>query len=104
MLVMVLEKVPASVRGELSQWMIEPHPGVFVGNLSALVRDLLWDKCRASIRDGGAVQIWSTNNEQRYQIRMAGQTKREVVDFEGIQLVRLREEGKLEVEGEEKNG
>ncbi len=43
MVVMILERVPESVRGELSLWMIEPKAGVFVGNLSALVRDKLWD-------------------------------------------------------------
>ena len=31
MVVMVLEKVPVSLRGELTRWLIEPHPGVFVG-------------------------------------------------------------------------
>ena len=42
MLVMVLENVPPSLRGELTRWLIEPRPGVFVGHVSALVRDRLW--------------------------------------------------------------
>ena len=89
MLVMILEKVPTSLRGELTRWLIEPHSGVFVGHVSAMVRDKLWEKCCAKVNEGGAIQLWATNNEQRFAIRTFGLTKREVVDFEGLQLIRL---------------
>ena len=39
MLVMILEKVPPSLRGELSRWTIEPKTGIFVGKVSAMVRE-----------------------------------------------------------------
>ncbi len=96
MIVMILEKVPASLRGELTRWLIEPHPGVFVGHVNAMVRDRLWDKCREAKRTGGVVQAWSTNTEQRFQIRMDGATKRDVVELDGLQLicVPLTENGK----------
>ncbi len=87
MVVMILEKVPARVRGELTRWLIEPHPGVFVGHVNAMVRDRLWDKCCKARRTGGVVQIWSTNNEQHFQIRMAGETRRAVVNFDGLALI-----------------
>lgn len=87
MVVMLLQKVPASARGELSRWLIEPATGVFVGHVSALVRDRLWEKCCKSCRQGGVVQIWTTNNEQHFQMRMHGATPRRVVEFEGLQLV-----------------
>ena len=89
MVIMVLETVPVSLRGELTRWLVEPHPGVFVGHVSAMVRDLLWEKCCKGLKGGGVVQAWSMNNEQKFQMRMFGATKREVVDFEGLQLVRL---------------
>jgi CRISPR-associated protein Cas2 len=89
MVVLVLESVPASLRGELSRWMLEPHPGVFVGHLSGMVRDLLWYKCCAKVRSGGVLQIWTTNNEQRFTMRCFGNTKREIVDFDGLQLIRI---------------
>ena len=89
MVVMILEKVPASLRGELTRWLIEPHTGVFVGHVNAMVRDRLWDKCCKAKRAGGIVQIWSTNTEQRFQTRMSGATKRSVVDFDGLQLIRV---------------
>ena len=87
MVVIILEKVPVSVRGELTRWLIEPHPGVFVGHVNAMVRDRLWTKCCDARRTGGVVQAWSTNNEQRLQMRMAGTTKRTVVDLDGLQLI-----------------
>ena len=89
MVVMILEKVPTALRGELTRWMIEPHPGVFIGHLSAMVRDKLWDKCCAKLKEGGAMQAWSTNNEQRFDVRTHGDTRREIVSFDGLQLVRL---------------
>lgn len=87
MVVMILEKVPAGVRGELTRWLIEPHPGVFVGHVNAMVRDRLWKKCCDAKRSGGVVQIWSTNTEQHLQMRMAGETRRRVVEFDGLQLI-----------------
>ena len=88
MVVIILENVSPSLRGELTRWLIEPRAGVFVGHISGMVRDRLWDKCCERLRDGGAVQLWSTNNEQRFAVRTAGVTRREVVDFEGLQLIR----------------
>ena len=89
MVVMVLEKVPVSLRGELTRWLLEVKNGVFVGHLSARVRDKLWQKCCKAKRVGGVTQIWSTNTEQRFKMRMCGDTQREIVDFEGLQLIRI---------------
>lgn len=89
MIVMILENVSAGARGELSRWLIEPHPGVFVGHVSGMVRDKLWEKCCKSCRQGGVIQLWSTNNEQHYQIRMYGEVKRKIVELEGLQLVSI---------------
>ncbi len=94
MIVLVLEKVPTSLRGELTRWLLEPHTGVFVGHVNATVRDHLWRKCIKAKRTGGVLQIWSTNNEQRFTMRSIGETQRQVVDLEGLQLIRkpLRKE------------
>jgi CRISPR-associated protein Cas2 len=87
MVVMILEKVPVFLRGELTRWLVEPHPGVFIGHVNAMVRDKLWEKCCQAKRTGGVFQAWSTNNEQRFQMRTAGDTRRMVVDFEGLGLI-----------------
>jgi CRISPR-associated protein Cas2 len=88
--VMVLEKVPLSLRGELTRWMVEVRSGVYVGSLSALVRDLLWSKCVRNGAGGRCCQVYTTNNEQGYDIRIAGDADRHVVDLDGLLLVALR--------------
>jgi CRISPR-associated protein Cas2 len=90
MVVMVLRSVPPRLRGELTRWMIEPQAGVFVGTLSALVRDRLWDKAVKALGEGGAMQLWHTNNEQGFAVRTAGRMRREVVAYDGLQLIRAR--------------
>ena len=87
MIVMVLQNVPTSVRGELSRWMLEPYPGVFIGNLSAMVRDRLWKKACQSCRDGGVFQAWSCDSEQRFRMRVHGRVRRSITWVEGVQLV-----------------
>ncbi len=89
MVVMILERVPTSLRGELTRWLVEPHPGVFVGHVNAMVRDRLWKKCCEGKRTGHVVQIWTTNNEQRFKMRVSGAPRRTVVDFDGLQLIRV---------------
>jgi CRISPR-associated protein Cas2 len=88
MIVLILEKVPTSLRGELTRWLIEPHPGVFVGQVSALVRDRLWEKCIKQRKEGGLIQIWSTNTEQRFDLRTWGNTDRTLINLEGVWLVK----------------
>ena len=88
MIVMVLENVPVSLRGELTRWLVEPRAGVFVGHVSALVREKLWEKCSKHKKAGGVIQIWSTNTEQRYAMRSVGDSSREIFELEGLYLVR----------------
>ena len=76
---MVLQKVPQALRGELTRWLIEVKAGVYVGHVTAMVRDRLWEKCQRSARAGSVFQAWNTNNEQRFQMRIAGENGRSVV-------------------------
>ena len=89
MIVMLLEKVPLRLRGELTRWLIEPRSGVFVGHVNAMVRERLWEKCSKARGAGGVVQLWSTNNEQHFAMRMSGETSRQIVEAEGLQLIRV---------------
>jgi CRISPR-associated protein Cas2 len=88
MTVMVLERVPVSLRGELTRWMLELRAGVFIGTLSAMVRDRLWDLACEKMRGGAGMLVYSTNTEQGFAIRYWGATGRDIVDFDGLQLVR----------------
>ncbi len=89
MTVIVLERVPTSLRGELTRWMLEVQTGVFVGTLSALVRDLLWEYVCERLRDGAGALIYSTNSEQGFTIRTYGAISRRLRDFDGLQLVQI---------------
>jgi CRISPR-associated protein Cas2 len=86
--VLILERVPVSLRGELTRWMLEVHPCVFVGTPSALVRDKLWDKACASARGGSCVLLHNDNSEQGFAIRTWGPTRRVVDNYDGLKLVR----------------
>ena len=88
MLVMILQNVPPGLRGELTRWLIEPKSGTFVGKVPAMVRDKLWEKALKSMREGGVIQIWSDSTEQGFSMRMAGSTDRDLLDSEGIALIR----------------
>ena len=90
MVVMILEKVPKSLRGELTRWMLEVSTGVFAGSMSATVRDLLWEKCVEKSRAGRCCQLYRTNNEQGFAIRMHGDSNRQVTDFDGLMLITVK--------------
>lgn len=88
MVLMTLEIVPPSLRGGLTKWLTEVSTGVYVGNVNAMVRDLLWEKVLNEVRyDSRAVMVYTTNNEQGYAIKMWGDSKRKIVDLDGLQLV-----------------
>jgi len=86
---MILERVPTRLRGELSRWMIEPRAGVFVGTVSGMVRDKLWEMVCAGSEGGGCLMVHSSNTEQGFALRFFGVTSRLVEDFEGLGLVRI---------------
>ena len=88
MVVMILQKTSAAARGDLTRWLIEVRPGVFIGHVSALVRDRLWERCSQNKGAGAVFQAWSTNNEQHFKMRISGAPGYEVVDWEGVELIR----------------
>lgn len=94
MVLIVLERVPPGLRGEITRWMLELRAGVFLGNLSAMVRDRLWLRACESMGEGAGVLVYSTDNEQGFAIDYYGERTREPVDFEGLFLVRLKRQQK----------
>ena len=86
-MVLILERVSPVLRGELTRWLLEPKAGVFVGRVSAMVRDKLWEKVCREAGTGGCLLMRSVNTEQGYCILSSGRTSRKVRDFEGLQLV-----------------
>ena len=89
MTIFVLERVPTSLRGELTRWLLEPKTGVFVGRPSALVRDKLWEMICDKLKNGAGLLITQASNEQGFTIRSVGDTSRTVIDIEGLLLIRV---------------
>jgi len=92
MVVMILENATPSLRGELTRFLIEPKAGVFVGKVSAIVREKLWELCTDRRSPPGIIQIWSDANEQGFNIRSAGDTNRIIRDYEGLNLISIPDE------------
>ena len=91
MIVIVLERVSASLRGDLTRWMLELRPGVFVGKLNSRVRDQLWERVCGQMRGGAAVLVHAAQNEQGFAIRLWGSPTRWPVDLEGLTLIQTEE-------------
>ena len=89
MVILICEKVPVGLRGELSRWMIEPKTGVFVGKMSALVRDKLWQRVQSKLKGGAAILAYPSNTEQGFTIQSCGETTRELVNYDGLMLVKI---------------
>lgn len=78
---------PPRLRGDLSKWLQEVNTGVYVGNVSARVRDALWERVCENLKNGRATMVFSASNEQRMDFRVHN-TSWKPVDYEGIQLIR----------------
>lgn len=81
-----LSNCPPALRGDITKWLQEISVGVYAGQVSAGVRDLLWQRVCENIKDGRAVMVFSTNNEQRMGFRVH-QCEWEPIDFDGLKLM-----------------
>lgn len=90
MTVLIVSRVTPGLRGKLTRWMLQVHPGVFLGTLSARVRERLWRLVCGSKRAGHCTMIARANNEQGFEIMTSGGDGRaSVLDFDGLALVKL---------------
>ena len=91
MIVITLTDCPPALRGDLSKWLLEINTGVYVGQVSARVRDKLWERITANIKHGKASMVFDATNEQGMDFRIHN-TSWEIVDCDGLQLVRRHSE------------
>ena len=54
MIVITLTDCPPALRGDLTKWLQEINTGVYVGHVSARVRDEIWKRVRESAKGGPA--------------------------------------------------
>lgn len=87
MITLVLSKVPVGLRGHLTKWLMEAAPGVFVGRVSARVRDELWRITLDGLEGGTALMVIAQPNEQGFEIRNSGH-RWEPVDLDGFIALR----------------
>jgi CRISPR-associated protein Cas2 len=87
MLVIVVENVPPRLRGRLAVWLIEIRAGVYIGDLSVKVREMLWRACEEGIEEGNAIMAWSTNTESGFDFMTLGKNRRLPVEYDGLKLV-----------------
>lgn len=86
MVVLVLTACPAGLRGYLTRWLLEISPGVFVGHVTARVRDLLWHEVQVNTKDGRALMVHSVRGEQRLAFKVHRHDWMPT-DFDGLQLM-----------------
>ena len=90
MVVVVIDNASEKLRCEITRWLLETKPGVFVGNISGAVRDRLWSKVCGDETIVGGLLVYSSDSEQGFRIEMCGDPKRSVVDIDGIQLIKIK--------------
>lgn len=86
MIVITLTNCPSSLRGDLTKWLLEINQGVYVGRVSARVREKLWQRVQDCAKTGKVTMVYSTNNEQRMDFRVHN-SEWEPIDFDGLKLI-----------------
>ena len=87
----VTTAVPEHLRGYLGRFMLEPRPGVFVGNVSPRVASGIWRRCVDAAGTGSLVMVTSDpSRETGYSLQATGLTDRRICDEDGLELVALQ--------------
>ena len=87
MLMVVTENVPPRLRGRLAIWLLEIRAGVYVGDTSKRIREMIWQQV-IQLSDGGdVVMAWATNSESGFGFQTWGENRRIPVDLDGLRLV-----------------
>ncbi|QYN60956.1 type I-E CRISPR-associated endoribonuclease Cas2 [Bifidobacterium asteroides] len=92
MVVVVLTACPVGLRGDLTRWLLEIASGVFVGHVTARVRDRLWERITGQIRTGKAIMVYSARNEQHLGFKVH-RSDWDSVDCEGLALMEKPADG-----------
>ncbi len=89
MLVVVTETVPPRLRGRLAVWLLEIRAGVYVGDVSLRVREMIWEQVLELAEEGNVVMSWATNIESGFDFVTYGENRRIPIDHEGMRLVQF---------------
>lgn len=92
MVVVSLEHSPDYLKGWLCRYLYQVRPGLYVGTINAKIRHLLWEKIDGTADCKDAVMLWSDANEQQFSFCLKGDTRRKLVDSEGIHWICVNHE------------
>ncbi len=87
MMVIVLENAPPRLRGRLAVWLLEVRAGVYLGDYSAKVREMLWQTVREGLETGNAVLAWTSREEAGFTFETLGTNRRIPKAMDGATLV-----------------
>jgi len=87
MLTVVTENVPPRLRGRLAIWLLEIRAGVYVGDVSRRIREMIWQQITQLADEGNVVMAWATNTESGFDFQTWGENRRMPVDYDGLRLV-----------------
>lgn len=87
MIVLTMTNCPPKLRGDLSKWLLEINTGVYVGNVNARVRELIWKRVCENIKNGQATLVFPANNEQHMDFYVHN-TNWQPIDLDGIKLMK----------------
>jgi CRISPR-associated protein Cas2 len=87
MLVIASETIPARLRGRLAIWLLQVRAGIYIGNVSAKVREMIWEQCETLYEDGNIVMAWQTNTESGFDFQTLGENRRIPIEMDGVRLV-----------------
>lgn len=88
MVTVVTEAVPPRLRGRLAVWLLEVRAGVYIGDVSRRIREMIWEQVNALAGNGNVVMAWSTNTESGFDFVTYGQNRREPIELDGLRLVK----------------
>lgn len=87
MTVVVTEAVPDRLRGRLAVWLLQVRAGVYVGDVSKRIREMIWQQCETFCDNGNIVMAWATNTESGFDFQTLGANRRNPVELDGLRLV-----------------
>ena len=92
MLVVVTENVPPRLRGRMAIWLLEIRAGVYVGNVSKRIREMIWEQINVLAEEGNVAMAWATDTESGFDFQTYGKNRRIPVDEDGLRLVLFQPE------------
>ena len=88
MLVVIANDLPPAVRGRMKLWFVEPRANMFVSGIKDSVAkkvvDYLYKYCPP---ESGLMVFNSSNTAPGYEIYGLGDTRRDLIELSGMQLV-----------------